>query len=75
MKLNKTLKPAISKLLLVIPFSIIMSLVGIAIGPGFMDNWLLKWLNALLIMMPVGYLCTLIFLPLSQIIISKIEWQ
>jgi hypothetical protein len=75
MKLNKTLKPTISKLLLVIPFSIIMSLMGIATGSGFVDNWFLKWLKGLLIMMPVGYLCALIYLPLSQTIISKIKWN
>ena len=75
MELNKTLKPIISKLLLVIPFSIIMSLVGIAAGSGFVDGWFIKWLKGLLIMMPVGYLCGLIFLPFSQTIISKIEWK
>jgi hypothetical protein len=75
MKLNKTLKPTISKLLLVIPFSIIMSLMGIAAGSGFVDSWFLKWLKGLLIMIPTGYLCALIFLPFSQIIISKIKWN
>jgi hypothetical protein len=75
MKLNEALKPTISKLLLVIPFSIIMSLVGIATGSGFVDGWFLKWLKGLLIMIPIGYLCALIFLPLSQTIISKIKWN
>jgi hypothetical protein len=74
-KLNKTLKPTISKLLLVIPFSIIMSLLGIATGSGFVDGWFLKWLKGLVIMMPVGYLCVPIFLQLSQTIISKIKWN
>jgi hypothetical protein len=75
MKLNKALKPVISKLLLVIPFSIVMSLIGIAFGSGFIDGWFVKWLKGLLIMMPVGYLCALFFLPFSQTIISKIEWK
>jgi hypothetical protein len=52
-----------------------MSLVGIATGSGFVDGWFLKWVKGLLIMMPVGYLCALIFLPLSQTIIYKIEWK
>jgi hypothetical protein len=74
MKLNKALKPTISKLLLVIPFSIIMFLVGIAAGgSGFVDGWFLEWLKGLLIMMLIGYLCALIFLPLSKTIISKIK--
>lgn len=75
MKLNKTIKPIISKLLLVIPFSTVMSLVGIALSSGFIDGWFIRWLKGLSIMMPVGYLCALIFLPLSQKIISKIEWK
>jgi hypothetical protein len=66
MKLNEALKPTISKLLLVIPFSIIMSLLGIATGSGFVDGWFLKWLKGLLISIPIGYLCALIFLPFSQ---------
>jgi hypothetical protein len=73
MKLNEALKPTISKLLLVIPFSIIISLLGIATGSGFVDDWFLKWLKGLLIMIPIGYLCALVFLPFSQIIISKIK--
>jgi hypothetical protein len=52
-----------------------MSLVGIATGSGFVDGWFLKWFKSLLIIMPVGYLCALIFLPLSQTIISKIKWN
>jgi len=75
MKLSNSLKPVITKMLLVIPFSIVMSLVAIATGPGFMNGWLVKWLKSLLIMMPVGYLCALIFVPISQTIISKIEWK
>ncbi|MFT6200272.1 MAG: putative membrane protein [Vicingaceae bacterium] len=70
MKLNEALKPTISKLLLVILFSIIISLMGIATGSGFVDSWFLK---GLLIMMPIGYLFALIFLPLSQTTISKIK--
>jgi hypothetical protein len=69
------MKPVVSKLLLVIPFSIAMSLLGIALGTGFVDGWFLKWLKSLLIMMPFGYLCAIVFLPLSQKIISKIEWK
>jgi uncharacterized membrane protein len=75
MKLNKALKPTISKLLLVIPFSIVMSLLGIALGSGFVDGWFIKWLKGLLIIIPIGYLCALIFLPFSQTIISKIKWN
>lgn len=75
MRLNKSIKPTISKLLLVIPFSFVMSLVGIATGSGFVDGWFLKWIKGLLILIPVGYLCALIFLPFSQTIISKIKWK
>lgn len=75
MTLNKSIKPTISKLLLVIPFSFVMSLVGIATGSGFVDGWFLKWIKGLLILIPVGYLCALIFLPFSQTIISKIKWK
>jgi len=75
MKLNNSIKSTITKLLLVIPFSLVMSLVGIATGSGFVDGWFLKWFKSLLIIMPVGYLCALIFLPLSQTIISKIKWN
>jgi hypothetical protein len=52
-----------------------MSLVGIATGSGFVDGWFLKWIKGLLILIPVGYLCALIFLPFSQTIISKIKWK
>lgn len=75
MTVNIKYKQVIGKLLLVIPFSIIMSLVGIATGSGFVEGWFLKWFKGLLIMIPVGYLCALIFLPLSQTIISKIKWK
>jgi uncharacterized membrane protein len=75
MTVNNKYKQVIGKALLVIPFSLVMSLVGIATGSGFVDGWLIKWLKGLLIIMPVGYLCVLIFLPLSQIIISKIKWN
>jgi hypothetical protein len=47
MKLNSSMKPVVSKLLLVIPFSIAMSLLGIALGTGFVDGWFLKWLKSL----------------------------
>jgi hypothetical protein len=76
MKLNKALKLTISKLLLlVIPFSIIMSLLDIGTGSGFVDGWFLTWLKGLLIMRPIGYQCALIFPPFSHIIISKIKWK
>jgi hypothetical protein len=52
-----------------------MSLVDIATGSGFVDGWFLKWLKGLLIMMPIGYSFALIFVPLSQIIISKTQWK
>ena len=54
MKLNKSIKPTISKLLLVIPFSFVMSLVGIATDSGFVEGWFLKWIKGLLILIPVG---------------------
>lgn len=75
MKLNKSLKPFLSMILLVVPFSIVMSLAGVSIGLGFVNGWFFNWLKSLLIMMPIGYLCALIFLPVSQKVMSKIEWQ
>jgi len=75
MTVNIKYKQVIGKSLLVIPFSLVMSLVGIATGSGFVEGWFLKWIKGLLILMPVGYLCALIFLPLSQTIISKIKWK
>lgn len=53
MKLNKSIKPTLSKLLLVIPFSFVMSLVGIATDSGFVEGWFLKWIKGLLILIPV----------------------
>lgn len=75
MNLNKRYKPIISKLLLVVPFSTVMSLAGIAIGYGFMQGWLMVWLKNLAAMMPIGYVCAMIFLPISQKIIANIKWE
>lgn len=60
---------------MVVPFSLVMSLVGILTSSGFIDGWFIKWLKNLLVMIPIGYLCAIIFLPLTQKIISKIEWK
>ncbi len=75
MKLNKSLKPYLTKFLLVIPFSIVMSLVGIALGNGFNNGWFFNWAKSLLFMIPIGYVCASVFIPISQKIISKIEWK
>ena len=75
MVINNRYKRVINKLLLVLPFSIVMSLVGIASGIGFTDGWVLKWLKNLIIMIPTGYLCAVVFLPLSEKIVTKIEWK
>jgi F0F1-type ATP synthase assembly protein I len=75
MNLNKKYKPIISKLLLVVPFSVVMSLAGMASGYGFVQGWLLVWLKNLALMMPIGYICAMIFLPISQKIIANIQWH
>ncbi|MDW3195051.1 MAG: DUF2798 domain-containing protein [Cytophagales bacterium] len=62
-------------LALAIPFSMVMSFIGMVISSGFFEGWIIAWLTNLLIMIPIAYLCGLIFVPMSQHIMSKINWK
>lgn len=75
MLLKKKYKSTIERMILVLPFCIVMSLFGVATSAGFVDGWFIKWTKSLLVLIPIGYLFALIFIPFSQRIISKIVWR
>ncbi len=73
--LSKKFKPVVMNLALAIPFSVVMSLVGIIWSAGFFQGWYIVWLKNLIVMIPLAYLCGLIFVPMAQKIVSKIKWK
>lgn len=75
MTLDKKFQPYVMNLLLVVPFSMVMSLVGLLLSSGFIEGWVSVWLKSLGVMIPIGYACGLVFVPLSQRLISKIAWK
>lgn len=62
----------INTLFVVIPMTLIMAFVGTLRNYGFAEDWLLKFLKAWSVMLPVAYFSAFIIIPRARKFAEKI---
>ncbi|QNN41580.1 DUF2798 domain-containing protein [Pedobacter roseus] len=62
----------INTLFVVIPMTLIMAFVGLMRNYGFGEDWVLKFLKAWSVMLPVAYFAAFIIIPNARKLAEKI---
>lgn len=62
----------INTLFVVFPMTLIMAFVGLMRNYGFGDDWLLKFLKAWSVMLPVAYVAAFIIIPRARKLAERV---
>jgi hypothetical protein len=62
----------INTLFVVLPMTLIMAFVGLMRNYGFGDDWLLKFLKAWSVMLPVAYVAAFIIIPRARKLAERV---
>lgn len=62
----------LNTLLVVIPMTLIMAFVGLMRNYGFGEDWLLKFLKAWSVMLPVAYIAAFLIIPNARKLSEKL---
>lgn len=73
--MNQKYLKYINTLFVVLPMTLIMSIVGVTRNAGFSDYWILKVLSTWLIMFPVAYLAAFFIIPVANKLTHKVASQ